>query len=65
VSNGFSFNKFRKFDIRGRNKTFALISRINAKLEEITEQLLREEADHLSLLQSVDDIRGMLVDMFM
>ncbi|MDL2218294.1 YaaR family protein [Christensenellaceae bacterium OttesenSCG-928-M15] len=65
VSNGFSFNKFRKFDIRGRNKTFALIQRINSKLEEITEQLLAEEADHIALLKSVDDIRGMLVDMLM
>lgn len=65
VSNGFAFQKFRKFDARGRNKTFALVQRINAKLEEITEQLLKDEADHIALLRSVDDIRGMLVDMLM
>lgn len=65
VSNSFSFSKFRKFDVRGRNKTFALVQRINEKLEEMTEQLLSEEADHIALLRSVDDIRGMLVDMLM
>ena len=65
VSNGFSFQKFRKFDIRGRNKTFALIQRINTKLEEITNALLQEETDHIALLKSVDEIAGMLVDMLM
>lgn len=65
VSNGFSFQKYRKFDLRGRNKTFALIQKINEKLEEMANQLLQEEADHIALLRSVDDIRGMLVDMLM
>jgi len=65
VSNGFAFRKFRKFDLRGRNKTYALIQCINEKLDEILKILLEEEADHLALLSSVDDIRGMLVDMLM
>ncbi len=65
VSNGFAFSKFRKFDARGRNRTFALIEKVNAKLEEIMNELLRNEVDHLMLLSSVDDIRGMLVDMLM
>ena len=65
ISNGFSFHKFRKFDIRGRNKTFALIQRINSELEEMTNQLLQDETEHIALLRSVDDIRGMLVDSLM
>lgn len=65
VSNGFAFRKFRKFDLKGRNKTFALIQCINEKLDEILRILLQEEADHLALLNSVDDIRGLLVDLMM
>lgn len=65
VSNGFAFRKFRKFDMRGRNKTYAIIQRVNEKLDEILRVLLSEEADHLALLSSVDDIRGMLVDLLM
>lgn len=65
VSNGFAFRKYRKFDMRGRNKTFALIQCINDKLDEILRCLLQEEADHIALLSTVDDIRGMLVDLMM
>lgn len=65
VSNGFAFSKFRKFDARGRNKTFAIIQQINTRLDEMTAKLLEEEADHIELLRSVDDIRGMLVDLLM
>ncbi|MEA5058854.1 MAG: YaaR family protein [Candidatus Pelethousia sp.] len=65
VSNGFAFRKYRKFDTRGRNKTFALVQCINDKLDEILKNLLATEADHIALLSTVDDIRGMLVDMLM
>jgi len=65
VSNGFAFRKFRKFDTRGRNKTYALIQRVNEKLDELLRMLLEEEASHIDLLSTVDDIRGMLVDMLM
>ena len=65
VSNGFAFRKFRKYDVRGRAKTFALIDKINQKLEELMNELLDKEADHISLLRSIDDIRGLLVDLFM
>lgn len=65
VSNGFAFRKYRKFDTRGRNKTFAIIQCINSKLDEMLRMLLAEEADHIALLSSVEDIRGMLVDMLM
>ncbi len=65
VSNGFAFRKFRKYDARGRAKTFALIEKINARLEELTNELLNNESEHIDLLRSIDDIRGLLVDLLM
>ena len=65
VSNSYAFRKYRKFDTRGRNKTFALIQCVNDKLDEMLKTLLQEETDHLALLSSVDDIRGMLVDLLL
>ena len=65
VSNGFAFHKFRKYDARGRAKTFALIEKINAKLEEIMNGLLEGEANHIQMLRNIDDIRGLLVDLLM
>lgn len=65
VSNGFAFRKYRKFDTRGRNKTFAMIQCINDKLDALLKSLLASEADHIALLSTVEDIRGMLVDMLL
>ena len=65
VSNGFAFRKYRKFDTKGRSKTFAIIQCINEALDEILKNLLAAETDHIALLGTVDDIRGMLVDMLM
>ncbi len=65
VSNGFVFRKYRKFDSKGRSRTFAIIQCINEALDEILGNLLASETDHIALLNTVDDIRGMLVDVLM
>lgn len=65
VSNGFAFHKYRKFDTRGKSRTFAIIECINEKLDEMLQSLLSSEADHIALLGTVEDIRGMLVDMLL
>lgn len=65
VSNGYEFCKSSRFDSRGRSKVFALIQRVNDKLSDMTQELLKEEADKIKLLSDIGDIRGMLVDILM
>lgn len=65
VSNGYEFSKFSRFDSRGRSKVFALIQKVNDKLSNMADELLKEEADKIKLLADMDDIRGMLVDILM
>ena len=65
VSNGYAFEKSSRFDMRRRNKTFALIKEVSGTLNKMTEDLLRSEAGNVQLLGYVDDIRGMLVDMLL
>lgn len=62
VSNGYNFSKKRMFDSRGRSRTFSIVQKVNTRLEEMMQMVLEEEADHITLLQAVNDIRGMLVD---
>lgn len=64
VSNGFAFHKEGIIGINGRNKVFVTIRKINEKLDEMTQKILNGEAKNLSLLNDVDDIRGLLVDMY-
>ena len=65
VSNGFEFTKAGSFDARGRHRVFATINKVNAKLDELTSELLKEQKDEIEVLHKVDDIRGLLVDLFL
>jgi uncharacterized protein YaaR (DUF327 family) len=64
VSNGFVFEKEGKLGVNGRSKIFATIKKINDKLDEMTQQLLEDEKKNINLLDDIDDIRGLLVDMY-
>ena len=65
VSNGFAFSKEGKIGVNGRSKIFAMIKTVNDKLDSMTKKILSEEKDNINLLDDVDDIRGLLVDMFL
>lgn len=65
VSNAYSFVSTNSFTTRGQHKMFVVIRKVNQKLEELTQEILNEQTDNLRLLDMVDDIRGMLVDLFM
>jgi uncharacterized protein YaaR (DUF327 family) len=65
ANNAFAGHKSETFDDKGRHKVSFVIRSINEKLEALTREILSEQQDNLRILQMVDDIRGLLVDLFM
>lgn len=65
VSNGFVFTKEGHIGMNGRSKVFATIRTINEKLDAMTKKILSEEKENIDLLDDIDDIRGLLVDMYL
>jgi len=65
VSNTYKFSKESYLDRRGRHRVHIIVKKVNEKLEELTQQVLREEKDKLAIASSIEDIRGMLIDLFM
>jgi uncharacterized protein len=65
VSNGFAFAKEGKLGFGGRNKVYAIIRQVNGKLDEMTQKVLSTEKSNINLLDDVDDIRGLLVDLYL
>jgi len=59
----YEFKKESTLDARGRHRIYALIKKINKRLTELTEEMLREQKDNLTIMQAIDDINGMLLDM--
>ena len=65
VSNSHSFSKRNFLDRRGRHRVFAVIKKINEELIELTNEVLKAESDNIKILQKLDDIRGLIMDLFL
>ncbi len=65
AGNSFAFEKRDMFDSRGRHKVFSKIRAVNKKLDELTAEVLKDESENIKIVNLVDDIRGMLVDLFL
>jgi uncharacterized protein len=64
VRRGVGMKETRGFDRRGRTKRYKLLDEIDSSLFSMGEELLESEEGRLKLLQSVGDIRGMLINLF-
>lgn len=59
------FSKESFLDRRGRHRVYATVKTINEKLEQLTEELLKAERDHLNILGKIEDIRGLVLDLIL
>jgi uncharacterized protein YaaR (DUF327 family) len=65
VCSAYVFQKENTIDARGRRKVYATIMIINQKLEEMAKDILSGNQDALFVMSSIDDIRGLIVDIFL
>ncbi len=65
ASNAYESSKSSSFDTTGKHKVFVLIKSVNTRLDDMAQEVLKEQSDNIRLLQMVDDIRGLLIDMFL
>ncbi len=62
VTRSHKFQRENFLDKRGRHRVYGMIKLIDENLDELTEELLKEEKDHLLILSKIDEIRGLLLD---
>lgn len=58
------FSRENFLDRKGRHRVYGIVKKINQTLDELAEELLREEKDHIAILSRIDEIRGLLLDIF-
>jgi hypothetical protein len=51
-------------DRRGRHRVYGIIRLVDEKLDELAKELVSEEKDTIHILSMVDEIRGLLLDIF-
>ena len=64
VKYSYDFNKENTMDARSRHRLYATIKTVNSKLDDLTTELLSEQADNLKVMASIDEVRGLLLDLF-
>lgn len=52
------------WDRRGRRKIYTIVETVNSELENLTGMLLSEQKDQIAVLAKVDEIRGLLIDIY-
>ena len=65
VSRSHVFSRENSLDRRGRHRVYGIVKMVNETLDELAKELIKEEKDSILILGSIDEIRGMLLDLFM
>ena len=64
VNRSHKFSRENFLDRKGRHRVYGIIRLIDENLDELAAELMKEEKDNLAILQKVDEIRGLLLDIF-
>jgi len=62
VNRSHKFSRENFLDRRGRHRVYGIIRLVDEKLDELAQELVKEEKDKLAILARVDEIRGLLLD---
>ncbi len=64
VTHSHTFSRENFLDRKGRHRVYGIIRLIDANLDELAQELLKDEKDNLAIMGKIGDIEGMLLDIF-
>jgi len=62
VTNSHEFSRENFLDRRGRHRVYGIVRLVNQELDELAQELLKNEKNQIAILDKVDQIRGLLLD---
>ena len=62
VNRSHEFSRENFLDRRGRHRVYGIIKLIDENLDNLAEELLKEESDNLTILNKIGEIEGLLID---
>ena len=63
VTHSHQFTRENFLDRRGRHRVYGIVRLVDKKLDELAQELINTERDHINILDRVDEIKGLLLDM--
>lgn len=64
VSRSHNFSRENFLDRRGRHRVYGIIRLVDETLDELAQELVKDEKDHIAILGKIGEIRGLLLDIF-
>ena len=64
VGHSHEFSRENFLDRRGRHRVYGIIRLIDQNLDELAQELVKDEQDNISILAKIGEIRGLLLDIF-
>lgn len=64
INRSHAFSRENFLDRKGRHRVYGIIRLVDENLDELAQELMKEEQDHLAILSKIGEIRGLLLDIF-
>ena len=64
VNRSHEFSRENFLDRRGRHRVYGIIRLVDQTLDELAQELVKDEQDNLAILSKIGEIRGLLLDIF-
>jgi uncharacterized protein YaaR (DUF327 family) len=64
ISNSHKFSRENFLDRRGRHRVYGIVRLVNQKIDELAQELLKAEKNHVRILEKIGEIEGLILDIF-
>ena len=64
INRSHQFSRENFLDRRGRHRVYGIIRLVDQTLDDLAQELVKDEKDNLAILAKIGEIRGLLLDLF-
>ena len=64
ITRSHEFSRENFLDRRGRHRVYGIIRLVDETLDELAQELMKDEKDNIAILSKIGEIRGLLLDIF-
>jgi uncharacterized protein YaaR (DUF327 family) len=65
VKHAMKYERDSYLDRYGNHKIYAIVKKVNLELDDLTKMVLSEEKDAIKILKKLDEVQGILLDVYM
>ena len=62
INRSHQFSRENFLDRRGRHRVYGIIRMVDQTLDELAQELVKDEKNHIAILERIGEIRGLLLD---